>query len=88
VGSAAVIGLPDGDLGARAHAILELAPGAAAPEAAALKAFLAERLTPYKIPYTYEITPDPLRDEAGKVRRLKLREARLERPVSGFPKLR
>ena len=41
--SAAVIGLPDPDLGAKAHAIVELASGHPAHEPTALAAFLATR---------------------------------------------
>ncbi len=75
--SAAVIGLPDPDLGAKAHAIVELAPGRPAPEPTALAAFLATRLSRHKIPYTCELVTNSLRDDAGKVRRKRLREERL-----------
>ncbi|MGB8366717.1 MAG: AMP-binding protein [Rhizomicrobium sp.] len=80
VASAAVIGLPDPDLGAKAHAIIELASGNPAPEPAALAAFLATQLSRHKIPYTYEFVTGSLRDDAGKVRRKRLREERLEMP--------
>jgi bile acid-coenzyme A ligase len=75
--SAAVIGLPDPDLGAKAHAIVELPLGHAAPAPAALAAFLATRLSRHKIPYTCEFVTESLRDDAGKVRRKRLREQRL-----------
>ena len=42
-----------------------------------LLAFLAERLTRYKLPRTIEYVDRPLRDEAGKVRRADLRAERI-----------
>jgi bile acid-coenzyme A ligase len=74
--SAAVVGLPDPDLGAKAHAIIEIVPGTRAPEPSELGAFLATRLSRHKIPYTCEFVTDSLRDEAGKIRRKRLREER------------
>ena len=66
VRSCAVLGLPDDDLGSRIHAIIH----ASAPvEVDELRSFLAERLVRYKIPRTFEFTDEPLRDDAGKVRR-------------------
>ena len=84
-----MIGLPDPDLGAKAHAILELAPGVAAPQPGALGAFLATHLSHHKIPYTCEFVTQSLRDDAGKVRRQRLRDARLAMHLSGsYLKLR
>lgn len=77
--SAAVIGLPDPDLGAKAHAIIELAPDRQAPPPSDLGAFLATRLSRHKIPYTCEFVTESLRDEAGKIRRKRLREERQSR---------
>jgi bile acid-coenzyme A ligase len=74
VRSSAVIGLPDEDLGSRLHAIVD-APGGVSEES--LRAHLAERLVAYKIPKGFEMVHEPLRDDAGKVRRSALREARL-----------
>jgi bile acid-coenzyme A ligase len=75
VRSSAVIGLPDDDLGQRIHAIVDTA-GEAVSEAA-MRAHLAEHLVRYKIPRSFEWVDEPLRDDAGKVRRSALREARL-----------
>lgn len=75
VRSSAVIGLPDEDLGARLHAIVDFPDGA--PDEPGLLAHLAERLVRYKIPRSFEWVREPLRDDAGKVRRKALREARL-----------
>ncbi|MBI1407543.1 MAG: AMP-binding protein [Caulobacter sp.] len=76
VRTSAVIGLPDEEWGARVHAIVQPVDGEALNEAA-LIAFVADRLARYKLPRTVEFTGEPLRDEAGKVRRAALREARL-----------
>ena len=70
----AVIGLPDEDLGNRVHAIVQV--DGDVPDAELL-AHLRERLGPYKIPRTFERSTEPLRDDAGKVRRTALRTARL-----------
>jgi bile acid-coenzyme A ligase len=73
VRSSAVIGLPDEDLGQRLHAIYE---ADAELDAAELRAHLASHLAPHKIPRSFERVAEPLRDDAGKVRRSALREAR------------
>jgi bile acid-coenzyme A ligase len=80
VKSSAVIGLPDEDWGARVHAIVQRVDGASLDEAEMLD-FIAERLTRYKVPRSIEFTSEHLRDEAGKVRRSALRDARVEKPV-------
>ena len=66
VRSCAVIGVPDEDLGQRVHAVVD-APGGV--DEAELRAHLAERLVSYKCPSTYELVDEPVRDDAGKVRR-------------------
>lgn len=71
--SAAVIGLPDEDLGNRLHAIVETT--ASADE---LAGFLETRLSPHKRPRTIEITHRPLRDDTGKMRRSALRAERMK----------
>jgi bile acid-coenzyme A ligase len=75
VHSCAVIGLPNDDRGNDVHAIVqadvdEVSDGE-------LLVFLAERLTTYKLPRSIEFVDEPLRDEAGKVRRSTLRAARI-----------
>jgi len=75
VRAAVVIGRPDPDLGRRVHAIVESVPGAAIDEAE-LRRHLADRLVRYKTPRTFEFTDQPLRDEAGKVRRSAVAAAR------------
>ncbi|MBA4338069.1 MAG: acid--CoA ligase [Hyphomonas sp.] len=75
VRSSAVIGLPDDDMGARLHAVIDRPDGPADPRA--MEAHLAERLVRYKVPKSFEYVDEPVRDDAGKVRRKALREARL-----------
>jgi bile acid-coenzyme A ligase len=75
---AAVIGLPDNDMGNRLHAIVELAHDAKEPNDGL--AFLAPALAGFgklKRPASAEFTRDRLRDDTGKIRRFRLREERL-----------
>jgi bile acid-coenzyme A ligase len=74
VRSSCVIGLPDEELGSRVHAIVQV-PAEVTDEE--LRAHLAERLAPYKVPRSFERTDQYLRDDAGKVRRSALRAERL-----------
>lgn len=76
VRNSVVIGLPDEEWGARVHAIVQKTEGSALDEAGLL-AFIKGVLTAYKMPKAIEFSDEPLRDEAGKVRRAALREARL-----------
>ena len=66
VQSAVVIGLDDDDLGKRPHALVHLDRPVDDDE---LRVFLEERLVRYKIPRSFERVDQPLRDDAGKVRR-------------------
>jgi bile acid-coenzyme A ligase len=75
VRSSAVIGLPHPDLGNAVHAIVD-APQGPLDEAALLD-HLNAHLVRYKVPRSIEWVNEPLRDDAGKVRRKALREARL-----------
>ena len=74
VRSSAVIGLPDDDLGQLVHAIVEASPPVTEDE---LRTHLAEHLVRFKIPRSFEWSDEPLRDDAGKLRRWALREARI-----------
>jgi bile acid-coenzyme A ligase len=76
VRSSAVIGMPHPELGNTVHAIVD-APNANLTEETLLT-HLAERLVRYKIPRTIELVNEPLRDDAGKVRRKALRTERVE----------
>lgn len=79
----AVIGLPDDDYGNLVHAIVQVG-GGTDPRSAeeALRAHVGARLAPYKTPRSYEFVREPLRDDAGKVRRAALRESRMVPPPS------
>jgi bile acid-coenzyme A ligase len=74
--SAVVVGLPDDDLGQRTHAFVQTDGDVAERD---LLAFLAERLVRYKIPRSIELVDEPLRDDAGKVRRSAMRDAAIAR---------
>ncbi|NOJ44573.1 AMP-binding protein [Bradyrhizobium australiense] len=74
--SSAVVGLPHEDMGSSIHAIVQARPGLTDQ---ALLAHLAERLVTYKLPRTIEFVAEPLRNEAGKVRRTQLRDERIAR---------
>jgi bile acid-coenzyme A ligase len=76
VRSCAVIGLPDDDLGNRVHAIVQTDDDTPI-DSDELRTFLADRLVRYKIPRSFEFTTEPLRDDAGKLRRSALREERV-----------
>jgi len=70
-----VVGLPHEDLGETPHAIVEVhnvQTFAIPPFVAHLRAHLAA----YKIPASIELTESSLRDEAGKARRIALRDER------------
>lgn len=74
VQSCAVIGFPDDDLGNKIHAIVQTK---GSRDEASLRAHLAQKLVTYKQPRSYEFVDEPLRDDAGKVRRTALRDERL-----------
>ena len=76
VQSCAVIGLPDDDLGNIVHAIIEGDPSELQVDE--LLAFLGQRLVRYKVPRSIEIVNEPLRNDAGKLRRSALRSERLQ----------
>jgi bile acid-coenzyme A ligase len=82
VQSSAVIGLPDEDLGATIHAIVQPRPGL---DEADLRAHLKALLVPYKQPRTYEFVTENIRDDAGKVRRTQLRDERIAKAAAGGP---
>ncbi len=74
VQSSCVIGLPDDDMGNIVHAIVQPREGLTEE---ALRAHVAAMLVTYKQPRSYEFTTEPLRDDAGKVRRTQLRDERI-----------
>jgi bile acid-coenzyme A ligase len=74
VRSSCVIGLPDDELGAVPHALVELAADATDDE---LISHVRTRLEPIKVPRSIERVDSALRDDAGKVRRSALRAERV-----------
>ena len=80
VRSCAVIGLPDEDLGQAVHGIVDAPAGVTGEE---LAAFLGDKLVRYKIPRSFEFVGEPLRDDAGKVRRSALLEERKKNLAGG-----
>ncbi len=73
----AVVGLPDPDMGNRLHAFVELAQGHAEPDTRRFAEALRTRLSGLKCPRSFDFTYQRLRDDAGKVRRSALRDAKL-----------
>jgi bile acid-coenzyme A ligase len=76
VRSSCVIGLPDEELGAVPHALVELAAEVTDDE---LRDHVRARLEPIKVPRSIERVDAALRDDAGKVRRSALRAERVGR---------
>jgi bile acid-coenzyme A ligase len=77
VRSCVVVGLPDPEFGQRVHAILELSEAADAADVVdGMGGFLADQLSRYKHPESFEIVSVGLRDDSGKVRRTLLRDER------------
>ena len=70
---AAVIGVPDADGLTKTKAFVVLKSGAQASEAE-LKAFVKERLAPYKYPRQIEFVAELPKTATGKIQRFKLRE--------------
>ena len=69
VRSSAVVGAPDDELGWRVHAVVEVDEGVTEED---LRTFLVDHLVPYKRPRTYSLVHEPIRDDAGKVRKATL----------------
>jgi len=70
------VGLKDEDLGRRVHAIVEGFNPNDPPTLEELFALCSEQLVRYKVPRTIEIVDALPRNDAGKIRRSQLREAR------------
>ncbi|MBB3600708.1 bile acid-coenzyme A ligase [Mycolicibacterium sp. BK556] len=70
--SCLVVGVPHDDLGQVPYALVHTDGTALAAEDVA--AFVAERLSDYKVPRTVEFVDTPLRDDAGKARRSAVRD--------------
>ncbi|WGY00425.1 AMP-binding protein [Nocardioides sp. QY071] len=79
VQAASVVGLPDDEYGNRIHAVLNVRGPVSDEE---LLTHLRAAVAPYKLPRTFERTSEPLRDEAGKTRRSRVREHALARSTT------
>jgi acyl-CoA synthetase (AMP-forming)/AMP-acid ligase II len=80
VAEAAVVGLPDPDIGARVAALLVMAPGSRDPDPVSLRDALRGRLPEHAIPEEIRTQADPLpRGTSGKVLKRQV-EARLAAP--------
>jgi bile acid-coenzyme A ligase len=78
VRSCAVIGLPDEDLGQSVHAIVDVGPGPTRDVSEEeLRGHLAGLIAPTKVPRTFEVVDELLRNDAGKVNRSALRAVRV-----------
>lgn len=76
VSDAAVIGLPDEEWGKRVHAVVEAYAGRPAPDPDELITWCRNALSAYKVPKAVEVVSALPRDEAGKIRRRALVDAR------------
>ncbi len=75
---AAVIGINDVDGLLKTKAFVVLKPGQQTDESA-LKAFVKDRLAPYKYPRAIEFVPDLPKTATGKIQRFRLREREAQR---------
>jgi long-chain acyl-CoA synthetase len=71
---AAVFGIPHDDFGEQVAAYFEVKPGHDAPGRDDLRAFLADRLAPYKWPRVIELIDELPRNSMGKVLKRELSE--------------
>jgi benzoate-CoA ligase len=73
---AAVIGIPDAEGLTKTKAFVVLKPGGAATDAE-LKAFVKDKLAPYKYPRQIEFVSELPKTATGKIQRFRLREREL-----------
>jgi len=84
--SCLVVGVPHTDLGQVPHALVHTAPEHDLDDKA-VAAFVAERLSDYKVPRSVEFVDTPLRDDAGKARRTAVRDEVIARRTAGVREL-
>jgi long-chain acyl-CoA synthetase len=79
VADVAVFGLPDEDLGEKAHAVIQPLDPDADPEELVeeIRSYLESRLARQKIPRSFEVVTEFPRDENGKLYKRRLRDAHL-----------
>ena len=76
--SSLVIGLPDDDLIATVHALVQLDPEQPAVGPEEIKDWLKQRIAVFKLPRSFEFVTESLRDDAGKARRSQIRDERIK----------
>ncbi len=69
-----VVGAPHDDLGQAPHAFVQLRPGAPDWNEKTLLEAMQDRLAAYKLPRVVTFVQEPIRNDAGKVRRSLWRE--------------
>jgi bile acid-coenzyme A ligase len=84
--SCLVVGVPHADLGQVPHALVH-ASAEHDLDDKAVAAFVAERLSDYKVPRSVEFVDTPLRDDAGKARRTAVRDEVIARRTAGVREL-
>jgi bile acid-coenzyme A ligase len=84
--SCLVVGVPHTDLGQVPHALVH-ASAEHDLDDKAVAAFVAERLSDYKVPRSVEFVDTPLRDDAGKARRTAVRDEVIARRTAGVREL-
>jgi bile acid-coenzyme A ligase len=82
--SCLVVGVPHDDLGQVPYALVHAADGSVL-DGEAVKGFLRERISSYKVPHTVEFVDTPLRDDAGKARRSAVRAEIMARLQAAEP---
>jgi long-chain acyl-CoA synthetase len=78
VRDAALVALPDQELGEIAHALVELADASDRPDPAEIIAYCRQRLAHYKCPRSVEFVRSLGRTDMGKLNKVRLRQANVE----------
>jgi acyl-CoA synthetase (AMP-forming)/AMP-acid ligase II len=74
VANAVVLGIPDAEWGETIAAVIQVAPGAGAPHATDLHAFVRSRLAPHKSPKSWYVSEVLPTNAMGKLQKFRLRD--------------